>query len=277
MGVAIRPMTAADAGPAGDMILRGGWGDRTAFLAWTAGHQSCHSFVAEADGAVVGTGIATANGPVGWVGTIFVAPERRGAGLGAALTRAVVDDLEERGCRTLLLIATDEGRLVYERQGFTVQTRYLVLTAPEEPPPADDGAVRPFEAGDFAAIAALDRDATGEDRSAILGDFAEPATARVAMRPDGSPGGFLVRSPWGGSALVAAEPDDAVRLLDWRRRRAAPERRIAIGVLEGNAAGRARLRADGWTESAGGPRMIRGEPLDWRPGLIYGQFSGALG
>jgi hypothetical protein len=259
------------------MILRGDWGDRTTFLAWAVGHPSAHPFVAESDGRVIATGVATANGRVGWLGAIFVDVEARGAGIGTALTQTVTDDLEARGCRTLVLIATDEGRRVYERLGFTVATRYLRMVAPATPPGPDRGRVRPFAAADLAAITALDRTATGEDRSAVLRAFATEETGRVASRPDGAIGGFLVRASWGGSALIAAEPDDAVTLLDWRRRRRSDDRTLVIGVLEDNAAGRARLVSDGWIEQPGGPRMTRGEPLTWRPDWIYGQFGGALG
>jgi GNAT superfamily N-acetyltransferase len=274
---AIRPMHAPEIGPAAEMIVAGGWGDRTVFLEWTVAHPSCHPFLAEIDGRIVGTGVATANGPVGWVGTIFVSPEQRGRGIGAALTRAVVEDLERRGCRTLVLIATEEGRPVYERQGFAVQTRYVRYAAPSGPPAGVDQHVRPFDPADLAAVVELDRAATGEDRSAILRSFAEPETARIAARPDGSVGGFLVRSPWGGKALIATDPDDALRLLDWRRQRAAPDRRIEMAVLEDNRAGRDRLAEAGWVERPGGTRMIRGAPLVWRPREIWGQFNGALG
>jgi GNAT superfamily N-acetyltransferase len=270
-------MHGADVGPAAAMIFAGGWGDRTVFLEWAVGHPSCQAFLAEIDGRIVGTGVATANGPVGWVGTIFVAPDERGRGIGAALTRAVVGDLERRGCRTLVLIATDEGRPVYERQGFAVQTRYVRYAAPSGPTPLADDLVRGFRPEDLPVVVELDRVATGEDRSAILRSFAEPETGRIAERPDGRVGGFLVRSPWGGKALIAPDPDDALRLLDWRRSRAAPDRPIGIALLEENGTGRRRLAEAGWQERPGGTRMIRGEPLAWRPEMIWGQFNGALG
>ena len=274
---AIRPMTAADIGPAGAMIIAGGWGDRTVFFEWAVDHPSCHPFLAEIDGRTVGTGVATANGPVGWVGTIFVTPDERGRGIGAALTRTVNEDLERRGCRTLVLIATEEGRPVYERQGFNVQTRYVRFAAPIGPPAEVDARVRPFDPADLAGIIALDRAATGEDRSAILASFAEPQTSRIATRSDGVVGGFLVRSPWGGKALIAPDPDDALRLLEWRRQRAAADRRIEMALLEDNRQGHDRLVGAGWVERPGGTRMIRGAPLTWRPEAIWGQFNGALG
>ena len=68
-----------------------------------------------------------------------------------------------------------------------------------------------------------------------------------------------------------------LRLLDRRRRSTGIGRKAGAGVLAANQAGRERLRAAGWDEELGGVRMIRGEPLDWHPEAIFGQFNGALG
>jgi len=272
----IRPMLAADIAAATQVILDGGWSDRSVFFEWAVAHPTCFPLVAEADGQVVGTGVATVNGRVGWVGAIFVAEDRRRNGLGSALSLAVVEELERQGCVTQVLIATNEGRPIYERLGFSVHARYVLETTPDAAPPPDDGRVRPYAASDFDAIADLDRRATGEDRASILRGFASPETGLVALRGDGTVGAFVVRASWGGRALVASEPDLALALLD-ARRRASRDKPVMIGIFEDNAAGRARLAEAGWTERQGGPRLIRGEPLDWRPDWIYGQFTGAIG
>jgi GNAT superfamily N-acetyltransferase len=275
--VKIRPMTAADVAAAAQVIIDGGWGDRTAFFDWAVDHPTCFPLVADAGGRrILGTGVGTANGRVGWVGAIFVALDQRRNGLGTVLSAAVVDELERRGCSTQVLIATDEGRPIYERLGFAVQTRYVRMVAPEGAPPPDDGIVRHFEPRDLDAIVKLDRTATGEDRSSILRAFAEPETGRVVERRDGRVGGFLVRAPFGGRALIASEPELALALLDWRRRTSG-DRQIQIAILDENTAGRERLVGAGWTRHPGGPRLVRGEALDWRPDWIYGQFAGALG
>jgi GNAT superfamily N-acetyltransferase len=273
----IRPMVATDVAAAAGEVLRGGWGDREPFFAWAVDHPSCHPFVADEAGRIVGTGVATAYGHAGWVGTIFVAPDRRGDGLGRALTETVIDDLEGRGCRTLVLIATSLGRPVYERLGFERLAGHLRFEVTGSAETAEVPGVRPFAPDDLEAIVALDRDATGEDRSAVLGSLAAPGTARVAVRDDGTIGGFVVRGPWGGGALIAPDPDDALRLLEWRRRRTGPDGTLAAGLLDLNEAGRDRLLAAGWTESEGPLRMARGEPLAWRPESIWGQLNGALG
>ncbi len=273
----IRPMIASDVAPAAEIMRRGEWGDRSAFLDWAIDAVPCHPLVAEDGDRILGTGIATAYGPVGWVGTIFVDPEERGQGLGRAITRAVVDDLEERGCRTLLLIASEHGRPLYEHEGFTVQTVHRRFAAPGSADGEPDERVRAFSPEMLPAILALDREANGEDRGAVIEGLATHETTRVAVAPDGSVRGFLLRGPWGGGGLIAPDPDDAVRLLDWRRRHAGADGRVATGLPALNVAGRARLLAEGWAEEPGGTRMIRGEPLEWRPEAVWGQVNGALG
>jgi GNAT superfamily N-acetyltransferase len=270
-------MTTRDVAPAAAMLRRGDWGDREGFFAWAVDHPACRPYVADDDGRLVATGVATANGTVGWVGTIFVDAERRGSGLGAALTRTVVDDLEGRGCRTLVLIATTAGRPIYERQGFEVLEQQVHLSIGGLPEGPDPAAVRRFEPPDLPGILALDATATGEDRSAILSGLVAPETTRVATGRGGHVEGFVVRASWGGAALIAADPAAALRLFEWRRRRAGPDGRVAVGLMASNETGQRLLRAAGWTEHGGAVRMIRGDPLVWRPDWLWGQFNGALG
>jgi hypothetical protein len=119
--------------------------------------------------------------------------------------------------------------------------------------------------------------ATGEDRGHLLAAFAAPDTTRVATGADGAPAGFVIRAPWGGGATIAPRVDDALAILRARRLAAGPERRVRAGILLDNEAGAAALAAQGWTEAWRAPRLIRGEPLDWRAGHIWGQFNHALG
>ena len=138
-------------------------------------------------------------------------------------------------------------------------------------------APRPFAPRDLEAVLELDRSVTGEDRSAVLRELVEPVSTTVALGPDGDVRGFLVRAPWRGGAVIAPDPDDALRLLERSRHSTGVSGKAGAGVLAGNETGRARLRDAGWEEELGGVRMIRGEPLDWNPDGIWGQLNGALG
>jgi hypothetical protein len=236
--------------------------------------------VVAADGdRILGTGTGSAHGAAGWVGVIFVAHEARSRGLGRRITRHVIEGLEDRGCRTQILIASPMGRPIYEREGFAVldrQVRFSIDGLADPGGPGDPG-IRPYAPGDREAVAALDRWATGEDRRVILDALVDPVSTLVAVGPDGAVGGFLARAPWRGGALVARDPADAIRLLERRRRSTGPGGKAGAGVLASNAAGREALRAVGWQEEPATVRMIRGEPLDWHPDGIFGQFNGALG
>ena len=277
-GTTIRPMLPVDVAAAADALRRGDWGDREAFFRFATGHPNCRPILAERDDEIVGTGVATVSGRVGWVGTIWVAPALRRHRLGRALTEAVIEELEGSGCRTLVLVATEAGRPLYERLGFEILSHDHALIASgrgaERTRSVPDPSVRRFDpTEDLDAAAALDGWATGEDRRHIL------ATCEGWV-VGGAPGevtAFAVRSPFGGVATVARDVSDALRLFDLRRREACSEGRVRAGVLDENAAGLARLVAGGWTEVWCGPRMIRGEPLDWMPTGIWSQFNHALG
>ena len=274
----IRPMLTVDVAAAADALRRGDWGDREAFFHFATGHPNCRPILAERDREIVGTGVATVSGRVGWVGTIWVAPALRGRGLGRALTEAVIEELEGSGCRTLVLVATEAGRPVYERLGFEILTHdhALVTSGPgtgRTLSVADPSVRRFVPTGDLDAAASLDGWATAEDRRHILAT----CDGWVVGGAPGEVTAFTLRSPFGGVATVARDASDALRLFDLRRREAGPEGRVRAGVLDENAAGLERLVAEGWTEVWSGPRMSRGEPLDWMPTGIWSQFNHALG
>ena len=279
----MRPMTVGDIEPACAAIIASHWGDRRAWFEAAVASPLIHAFVAEdASGTIAGTGVATLNGPVGWIGTIWVDPAFRGRGLGGRLTRAPIEAAEAAGCRTLVLVATDAGRPLYERLGFVVQTRYRIVEAPgrdaaSTPPTPAGRAVRPWRTDDLETAAALDRAVTGEDRRHLLAAFATPASARVVVDAHDRLLGFVVRAPWGGGATIAPDPADARILLDARRASAGPDGRVRAGLLEDNVAGLAGLLDDGWTDVWSAPRMIRGAPLAWQPDAIWGQFNHAVG
>ena len=277
-------MTSADIDPAVAAILADDWGDRRTWFEFAVAHEGCHVFVAD-DGAggIAGTGVATVNGGVGWIGTIWVAPTHRGQGLGRALTEAPIEAAEAAGCRTLVLVATERGRPLYERLGFEVQAWYRTFEAPGLAGVAGtdldrvaDDRIRPFRTDDLPAMVALDRVATGEDRSSVLAALAEPAGTRV-LDDRGEVRGFMVRAPWGGGATVAPDPADARAILTARRLAYAPDRRVRCGILGVNERGAAALEAEGWSEAWRAPRLVRGDPLDWHPEHVWGQFNHALG
>ena len=271
-------MTAPDVDAATAMILRGDWGDRRVFLEFATSQPECVPVVAIEAGEVVGTGVGTANGGVGWIGAIFVDEAVRRRGIGRGLTDAVISGLDDAGCRTLVLVASQECRPMYQGMGFELQTLYATLEAFGKPTDAGaDGAVRAFESADLDAMATLDREATGEDRRHLLARVATAESARVLVGTSGTLDAFTVRPPWGGGATIARRIENGVRILEARRAGLGPDRKVRAGLPIENQAGVARLQELGWNRSWNAPRMIRGGALDWHPNEIWGQFAMALG
>jgi GNAT superfamily N-acetyltransferase len=270
-GPTIRPARQAELSRLGALYVHAGFNAGLAgVVGFARGRLGGEVFVADLDGELVGVAAGAHFGASGWVGGVAVAPERRRAGLGGALTEAVVTHLRERQAVTVQLLATELGRPVYERLGFVAEAEYRTLAGPPAPRPAARAAgVRAGRPADRAAVLALDRLATGEDRSRLL-DALWPAGGLVAG--DGDPRGFHLASPWrNGGATVAGDPDAGLALLEAVRRGDSGE--VSVSLPAGNRAGLLALAAAGFRERFGTTRMCLGPPLPWRPESVFGAHN----
>ena len=83
--------------------------------------QSMHILVAMADGTIVGTVGASAQGEEGHLRGMAVLPEARGTGVAARLLNAIEDWLMEQGCRQVSLDTTkplEAAMKFYEKHGY---------------------------------------------------------------------------------------------------------------------------------------------------------------
>jgi GNAT superfamily N-acetyltransferase len=269
----------------GELYERASFGAR---LARTAGFARARLggavVVAEVDGDLAGVAAGAVFGATGWVGGVAVVPERRRAGLGGALTEAVLAHLEGSGVATVLLHATDLGRPVYERLGFRAEARYPSLPGPPlprtGPPPGRRGpwttgrtsrpGVWAARVGDLEAVVALDRAATGEDRRRLLAAL-WPAGGLVAGH-GGVVRGFHLPAPWRpGGATLADDPETGLALLDAARRTDAAE--VSVSLPEQNTVAVEALAAAGFRERFRTVRMHRGPAVSWRPATQFGAHT----
>ena len=63
--------------------------------------------------------LVTDGATFGWLADVIVDPAHRGHGLGRAVVAHALADVESLGLKRVLLRASDEGRRIYERAGFT--------------------------------------------------------------------------------------------------------------------------------------------------------------
>ncbi len=92
--------------------------------------------IGELDGEPVAVGSLWVSGTTGGLYNIATLESARGRGIGFALTARLLDLAREQGCRQAILHASEMGKPVYERLGFTT-----VCTVPQflwlPPEPAD--------------------------------------------------------------------------------------------------------------------------------------------
>jgi GNAT superfamily N-acetyltransferase len=269
---AIRPARPEDLARLGALYDRAGFSARLAgVVGFARARLGGEVMLAEAGGDLAGVAAGAVFAGSGWIGGVAVAPEHRRAGLGAALTGTIIAFLEARGAATILLHATALGRPIYEHLGFAPEADYLTLTGPTLPRrPLDPGnpapRPRPGRAGDLAAVLALDRVATGEDRRRLLAAL-WPGGGLVAG-PGRQPLGFHLASPWrSGGATLAADPQAGLALLQEARRTDGEE--ISLSVPAGNAPAVQALQAAGFRERYRTLRMRRGPGVPWRPTALF--------
>lgn len=281
----IRPMAAADVDAAVALAHTEGWRDRTPLYNFVLRTPTCQPLVGTINGRLVATGLATANGPVGWLGAIVVAAECRRRGFGRAMTDELCLRLRAAGCVTLSLEATDAGRPMYERMGFRLVTHYHQLQADHlpEPPELPAGArVRTIGPADLEAVFGLDRLATGENRSVPVGLLAEAGgwvLEDAAFEPAEAANlrGFLLPAERAYGPIIAPRFEDGLFLLDWHRHVVPEGEWVRAGVPHEHGRAWQELQTRGWQETWRAPRLILGPDVEWRPEWIWGQINSAMG
>jgi predicted N-acetyltransferase YhbS len=217
-----------------------------------ANAQEGNLLVAERDGALLGTAAYVSFRRTGWLGGVAVDSSARGSGLGTALTLAALEALGPH--ETVLLLASDAGRPIYERMGFEREGRYRVFMSPDDAVPV--GSFGPL---DGEAVLALDARVTGETRTLAIDAVVDGVT---------SAGGVALRPPWGARPILAPDPGEGAELLA-----AVLEPGLRLAVPEANVAAADAMLALGCVEREGVLRMRRGPAVAWRPTELWGVFS----
>jgi predicted N-acetyltransferase YhbS len=208
--IVVRDMTAEDV-PHGRELSRAlNWPHRTSD--WRFLFDLGSGVVAVDGEEVVGTAMCWRYGPrAATVGLVIVSPRCQGEGIGRRLMDAV---LERLGDRSVMLSATEEGLNLYRKLGFEFRgrifqhqgTAFSVPIAQLQP----DERVRPMGRSDAAAVAELDRRATGMDRSELIARLLNDSKGVILAR-NNEPVGFALFRRFGRGYTVGptVAPDQA--------------------------------------------------------------------
>ena len=213
-GIRFRTAAAADLALFADWAAAEGWNpgldDAAPFHATDPGGF----FLAEAQGAPVAViSVVNHNDSFAFLGFYICRPDCRGRGVGFGLWQHA---LAHAGGRTVGLDGVADQQANYAKSGFLrtgATTRYAGSLAPEAHPH-----IRPAAAGDLAAIAGLDREANGLDRSAFVRAWTRPTPTRAThvLEDNGRIAGFATardcREGVKLGPIVAPDPARALTL-----------------------------------------------------------------
>ncbi|MBT0961595.1 GNAT family N-acetyltransferase [Denitromonas iodatirespirans] len=230
---------------------------------WQFVHRLGTGFVAESEGAIVGTASCWAYGSEhGSLGMVVVSPDAQGKGIGRELMNRVLGELGER---STMLIATLAGQPLYESLGFVATgqihqhqgTMFQVGTAV---PPAGER-IRPVGASDAPKLARLASRGLGMPRATVL-DALRKVGDCVVLDSGGEPVGFAFCRRFGrGYAIgpvVAPDPERAKALIaHWIGVRAGSFVRIDVHDASGLSPWLVEMGLD---RVDSGIIMVRGEP-----------------
>ena len=273
--VKIRSMNANDIPASARIGTEVGWPRHARRFEFFVRHPFCEALVAESGGEVAGVGFGTRNGAAGWLGLICVSPEYQGKGMGGALTSRVSELLQRRGCRTLVLTATEMGRPIYEKLDFSVETFYRGYAGPGiKSSPLHPG-LRRMTPEDLPAVCELDLRCTGEDRSHLL--RATGGSGWMMAGEGGSVSGYHAPAPWGDGPVIASDAETGRALVHLVRTLAGSGGTAKFWLTDESEEGREHMREIGFQEKRRLPRMVRGAQISWRPESLWGLFSLAKG
>jgi GNAT superfamily N-acetyltransferase len=195
-GIAYRRMTEEDLPAAYGLSLAVRWPHR--LEDWQFVHRLGIGFVAEENGALIGTALCWKYGKEhASLGMIIVSPEHQGQGIGRELMTRLLDELGNRCTR---LIATPAGQPLYERLGFvptgTIHQHQGAMLAVEPVALAAGELLRPIKAADMPALAALASRALGMPRDGVLASLQDIAEG-VLLERDGEAIGFSLMRRFG--------------------------------------------------------------------------------
>ena len=247
------------------LVLQSGWNqtpqDWAAFV-----REGSICVVRDAQDRIIASGAVLPHGTkVAWISMILVAPDLRGQGLGRAVFSHCLGLLQAAG-RTAYLDATPDGERLYSQFGFAPV--YRLTRWQREAVPSAVSAGRSAVLHDAQALAALDEQALGAPRHALLADFlARPDTACLR-----STQGFAIvrrgRLAHQIGPLLALDQASAAELLG--RAVSGLTGPVFIDVPDERAQLNQALRAAGFTPQRGFLRMVLGEqPLRGQSHFIH--------
>jgi hypothetical protein len=250
----------------------------------------------EEGGTPAGMGGIVVMGKTGYVGLVATDPTLQHRGVATLVMRRLLEKASAHGCDRILLDASDAGKPLYEKLGFTSEDgvgHWLRDAREGEGLPAVGADLRVSslaEEGQSGSIAPgslpsdllrLDKACWGDSRERVIAAYIsdDPALAFVARDAGGEARGYAILQR--GAAIVgplAALDAAAASALLGRTLAKAGTEKLNAYIPDANLEAARLFGAEGFERSRTLTHMRLGSPLDSRRRrLVYSQINFALG
>jgi GNAT superfamily N-acetyltransferase len=145
-------------------------------------HPAIFGIVAEREGEVVGSNFLDERDPIRGLGPITVDPRAQARGIGRRLMKAVLERGRDAVGIRLLQDSFNTRSSLYASLGFDVKEPILLMTGTTRSKPSSEVEVRPLQADDLQACAALYTTVLGFERTRELTDALKLFSPIVALR-----------------------------------------------------------------------------------------------
>lgn len=217
------------------------------------------------------------------VGMVIVRQDYRGMGLGRKATQKCLNSISSN--KTAMLIATEEGKPLYEKMGFkSVDYVHKFLCDHYEPLVKSSNHhsnIKPINEEDISQLIHLDTEAFGDNRKTFLiNRLKQSKEAIVVKSPEGKNIGYgmsisgpvhLILGP-----IVALDSETASVIINQLARN--HHGKLRIDVPSGQEAFMSHLKKCGFLQVSQPPIMIKnGDQLPLRNNTLYGISAQAFG
>lgn len=235
-------------------------------------HPYFYPVIAEIENKIAGFGNGILNGNVGWIGNIIVSPEFRNRGLGYGITDYLVKCFIDKGCSTQLLIASDMGKNIYTKIGFSVTSSYLfykrTINSSNYQPSNN---IKKIKSENLHQIMELDKKVSGEERFHLIERFVSTGFVYSETTSTEIKGFYL---PDLGGGLIIANDNKAG--IEFMKLRASQGKETFVIPSQNNIAIDF-LNKEGFQPFRELPRMILGKELNWKPECVFNRGAGYCG
>jgi GNAT superfamily N-acetyltransferase len=245
-----------------------GWLDITPWISFYTQSSFCYPVKLKINDDIAGIGCGIKHHDVAWIAHIIVHPDHRNKGIGTIITKSIVDDMIDKGCKTLNLVATNLGEPVYKKLGFETESEFCFFKDIKPNSDSPDQNIFRYDTKFEGEVSLLDQIASSESRAF---QWQPHLKNGFYYLEENKLTGFYFPT-FGDGCILASTRQAGQSLMKFRLR----EKDNACFPRENEVAHKFMYDL-GYKENRIAKRMRLGPAIAWKPDMMYNRIAGNLG